>query len=282
MPEGLPDIMNSELMISVIVTTKNEESNIGNCLDSVTKQKLTTGRFEIIVVDNESRDQTRAIGLRYTDRVFTKGPERSAQRNYGAEIAQGRYILFLDADMMLTEGVLEECLAQCERDACAGLYIPEKIVGTGFWIKVRNFERGFYDGTCIDAVRFIRRALFLKIGGFDISFFVAEDWDLDRRLAGEGPLAITRLPLLHNEGQFRIGRYIQKKIHYIKSFDGYITKWGIQDPLVKKQVGVFYRFWGVFVENGKWKTLLAHPILTISMYFLRFCIGMSFVLFKKR
>jgi glycosyltransferase involved in cell wall biosynthesis len=273
--------MNSGLLISVIVTTKNEERNIANCLESVKKQTVPIGQFEIIVVDNDSQDQTRAIAARYTDRVYTKGPERSAQRNYGAELAQGKYILFLDADMMLTAGVLEECLTRCERDAGVGLYIPEQIVGTGFWIKVRNFERGFYDGTCIDAVRFMRRDLFLKIGGFDVSFFVAEDWDLNRRLAGEGRLAISRIPLLHNEGEFRVGPYIRKKIHYIKSFDGYISKWGAEDPLVKKQVGAAYRFWGVFVENGNWKRLVRHPLLTGAMYFLRFWIGVSFILFKK-
>jgi glycosyltransferase involved in cell wall biosynthesis len=269
-------------MISVIVTTKNEEQNIKNCLDSVQRQELSGGQFEILVVDNYSQDKTKDIARGYTDQVFDKGPERSAQRNYGAEQARGQYILFLDADMILTPGVLAECLAQCQRENGAGLYIPEKIIGDGFWIKVRNFERSFYNGTCIDAVRFMRRDLFLKIGGFDISFFVAEDWDLDRRLGTEGPLSISRLPLLHNEGQFRVGTYIRKKIHYIKSFDGYITKWGPRDPVVAKQLGVSYRLWGVFVEKGKWKVLFSHPLLAFSMYFLRICVGMSFILYQKR
>jgi hypothetical protein len=36
----------------------------------------------------------------------------------------------------------------------------ERIIGRGFWIKVRDFERSFYDRTVIDAARFLRREIF--------------------------------------------------------------------------------------------------------------------------
>ncbi|SVD76714.1 uncharacterized protein METZ01_LOCUS429568, partial [marine metagenome] len=153
-------------VVSVIVTTKNEERNIGACLESVVQQSMPP--LEMIVVDNYSEDKTAEIAQECGAKVFQLGPERSAQRNYGVEQAQGKYILYLDADMRLSQKVIEECVNCCEADnGVTGIYIPEIIVGEGFWIKVRRFERSFYDGTIIDAVRFVPRATFQKVGGFD-------------------------------------------------------------------------------------------------------------------
>ncbi|MFH1048253.1 MAG: hypothetical protein V1732_01165 [Patescibacteria group bacterium] len=54
---------------------------------------------------------------------------------------------------------------------------------------------------------------------------------------------------------------MNKKGYYAKSFGAYINKWGKNDSEIKKQLGFYYRFIGVFIENGKWKKLIAHPIL---------------------
>ncbi|MFH1048194.1 MAG: hypothetical protein V1732_00845, partial [Patescibacteria group bacterium] len=48
------------------------------------------------------------------------------------------------------------------------------------------------------------------------------------------------------------------------------------DSEIKKQLGFYYRFIGVFIENGKWKKLIARPILTAGMYFLRFMVGVKY------
>ena len=102
--------MSGDILVSVIITTKNEEKNIENCLLSVTDQEFPKDRLEIIVVDNNSSDATKKIAAQYSDKVFDKGPERSAQRNYGAEVASGRYMLYLDADMILSKTVVSECV----------------------------------------------------------------------------------------------------------------------------------------------------------------------------
>ena len=67
--------------------------------------------------------------------------------------------------MILCSTLIEECVKECEDNTVCALYIPERIVGEGFWIKVRAFERSFYTGTVIDAVRFLRKNLFIQIGG---------------------------------------------------------------------------------------------------------------------
>ena len=71
-----------EPLVTVVIPTRNSEKTLGDCLDSVSRQSYRN--VEIMVVDNDSSDGTREVAKRYTDMVFTMGPERSAQRNYGA------------------------------------------------------------------------------------------------------------------------------------------------------------------------------------------------------
>ena len=266
------------MVVSVIVTTKNEERHIGNCLESVKKQTHPRESIEIIVVDNNSSDKTKEIALRYTDKVYDRGPERSAQRNYGVKQAAGKYILYLDSDMTLSPDVIKECVDKCESGNYIALYIPERIVGEGFWIKVRDFERGFYSATCIDAVRFVRKGKFLESGGFDETLTGPEDWDFDIRIKAAGKVGIIDSAIYHNEGRFCFSGYLNKKQYYGKAFKKYVNKWGIDDISIRKQFGFFYRFFGVFVESGKWKRTLAHPLLLSGVYFLRFFVGIGYLL----
>ena len=100
-------------LVSVIITTKNEEKNIENCLKSILEQSYKN--IEIIVVDNNSTDKTKEIvsviaSRRQADhsschsrvggnpeslkiKLFNHGPERSAQRNYGVEQFNGKYFI---------------------------------------------------------------------------------------------------------------------------------------------------------------------------------------------
>jgi len=267
-----------EFQVSVIITTKNEEMNIKNCLESIKKQSFPEEKIEIIVVDNNSTDRTKEIAKRYTEQVYNFGPERSAQRNFGVKQASGKYILYLDADMALSKNVLSECFRKCENEEYIALYIPERITGKGFWIKVRDFERSFYNATVIDCVRFIRRDKFLEIDGFDETLTGPEDWDFDRRIRQMGRVDIIESPIYHNEGKFSLKKYIDKKTYYAQRFEAYIRKWGRNDPQIKKQFGFWYRYFRVFFEHGKWLRLICHPFLTAGMYWLRVTVGWSYIL----
>ena len=266
--------------VSVIVTTKNEEHNIGACLESVVRQTIPP--LEMIVVDNFSEDQTIKIAKQFGAKVYQLGPERSAQRNYGVEQAQGKYILYLDADMRLSTKVIENCVKRCKEDTkITGVYIPEIIIGTGFWIKVRRFERSFYDGTVIDAVRFVPKEAFQKVAGFDLRFTGPEDWDFDKKIRQLGKTIVADAHLLHDEGNFNLQHYLNKKRYYSKGFDIYSEKWGKNDPDIRKQLRPFYRFFGVFIEQGKIIKLLSHPLLTLGMYFLRLWVGLLYLMRKR-
>lgn len=267
--------------VSVIVTTKNEEKHIENCLSSVKEQDFSEEDIEIIVVDNKSTDRTKEIALKYTTNVFDLGPERSAQRNFGIIKSLGKYVLYIDADMILSQNVVSKCFSYCEKEEFIALYIPENIVGNSFWIKARRFERSFYDATVIDCVRFVRKDKFLEVGGFDESLTGPEDWDFDRRIRARGKVGIVQSVINHDEGEFNFKGYFKKKNYYCKSFGNYIKKWGKDDSEVKKQLGFYYRFIQVYTENGKWKKVLMHPILTIGMFCLRFLVGVNYLVIKK-
>ena len=132
-------------LISIVITTKNEEKHIRNCLLSIKEQ--TYPNIEIIVVDNASSDRTKEIAKEYTNLVFDKGPERSSQRNYGMiKIARGQYVMFVDADMIFSPCLINSCIKQIKAKGCQALHIPEIVLGTSYWSKVRRFERSFKNG----------------------------------------------------------------------------------------------------------------------------------------
>jgi glycosyltransferase involved in cell wall biosynthesis len=268
-------LVNPPPLVSVIITTKNEEKNIGNCLKTIRCQSMKN--IELIVVDNCSKDKTVEIARKHGAKVYLKGPERSSQRNYGAKISTGKYLLYLDADMILSPNVIEECIKKCETNQIAALYIPELIIGEGFWIKVRDFERSFYTGTVIDAVRFIRKDLFAKVGGFDENLIGPEDWDFDRRVRKVSRTGIVKAPLYHNEGNFNMKRYLKKKKYYTDGIRNYVNKWGLNDIETARQIGAWYRLIGVFIERNKWKKLVRHPLLAIAMYCLRLRVALGYL-----
>lgn len=291
--------------VSIIITTKNEEKNIENCLKSI--QNQTYSNIETIVVDNNSNDKTKEISLHYTKLVFDKWPERSAQRNYGMiEIASGDYVMFVDADMILTQHLIKKCVEYCENNDCIALHISEVVLWSNYWSKVRRFERSFYDGSSIDWARFFRKKEFVQVWGFDESMSWPEDWDIDKKI--KQIWKIWLLPtwenqksysmwdfvlerwvdfkkywtvIYHNEAEFDLKKYLTKKWYYAQSFDTYIKKRWKDDQDIKKQLGFYYRFFGVFIENGKWKKLMSKPCLTFGMYFLRFMVWLKFIFRKK-
>ena len=95
-------------LVSVIVPTRNSEKFLGKSLESIKNQ--TYKNIEIIVIDNNSTDDTKKIAKKYTGKIFNKGPERSAQVNFGVNQARGKYIYKVDADFALDKKVVTQCI----------------------------------------------------------------------------------------------------------------------------------------------------------------------------
>ena len=269
-------------LVSVVVPTRNEARNIEPCLRAF-DAAAAAGWCETLVVDNASDDHTAELAARCGARVFRQGPERSAQRNRGWREARGAFVFFLDADMRVPAATLDEIRARLAADDPPdALYVREVRVGGGWWIRMRNFERSFYDATCIDALRVIRRSLLEEAGGYDEALYACEDWDLDRRLLARATrVALTDTALEHDEGAFRLRRHLRKKAYYAGSFDAYFKKWG-RDAVTRRQFGLWYRFAGVFLEHGKWRRACRHPLLMAAIGFDRALVGAVCLLERAR
>jgi glycosyltransferase involved in cell wall biosynthesis len=99
------------MKISIIIPAHNAELWISESLNSCLRQSLAP--LEIIVVDDGSIDKTYSVVSDYAERngnivrtIRTENKGPSAARNIGLEVSKGEYVVFLDADDMLTEGAL--------------------------------------------------------------------------------------------------------------------------------------------------------------------------------
>jgi len=258
--------MNSLPTVSIIIPTKNSQQFLKDCLESIKNQ--TYKKIQLIIVDNFSKDKTVLIAKKYTKEVYKIGPERSAQRNFGAKKAKGKYLFFLDSDMKLSPNVVAECVATMHKDPkIMSLIVPEESFGEGFWANCKKLERSFYIGIeFMEATRFFNREAFLKVGGYKENLISGEDWYLSQQLEKYGKLGRIKSMAYHNEGKLSLRDTIKKKYYYAMFISQYIN---LQDNLhVKEQLSITKRYALFFSQPKK---LFKNPIHGFGMLFLKTC-----------
>jgi len=211
--------------VGVVVPTRNSARTLQACLESLRSQDV---RPTIVVVDNHSSDETLSIAEQLADIVEVAGPERSAQRNRGAELlANVEVIGFIDSDMVLEPSVVGQVLREMHAGADA-IVIPEYTMGRGFVAKVRAFERAQYVGASqVEAPRFFGRRVFEQVGGFDEELNAGEDWDLAIRVASSGALrGRTTACIWHDEGRVGYLAHCRKKGLYASGLKAFFAKHG--------------------------------------------------------
>lgn len=214
----------NEALVSVVVPTRNNERTIEACLSSVRAQ--TYPAVELIVVDNSSTDGTVEIARTIADRVVTAGPERSAQRNEGLELAKGPWFLWLDSDMVLPPDALAAAVRTAERDGAAGVALPERTIGDGFWTACRALERSCYlDDPTLHNPRLLRRDYLMRLGGFHVEMSGPEDADLRLRILQRGD-SIDLAPVIvdHDEGRLRVRDVMSKRFYYGRSIPEFASR----------------------------------------------------------
>lgn len=245
--------------ISVIITTKNSTATLKKLLESIKQQ--TYKNFEIIVVDNNSSDQTVKIAKRYTKKVFNIGPERSAQRNFGAKKALGKYLMFLDSDMELTENVIKECVEKSKK--FKALILPEKTVGEGFVPAIRRFEREMYEGVSdVELARFYDKKIFFQIDGYDENLTGPEDYDLSYRFSKRYKVGRIQSYVLHHEEGVKWTKLLQKKFYYAKRGAFYAEK---HPELIGRQGTILFR--KAYLKH--WKKFVFNPVLGVCFFVTR-------------
>jgi glycosyltransferase involved in cell wall biosynthesis/uncharacterized membrane protein YkvA (DUF1232 family) len=246
---------------SVVITTRNSASTLERLFESIEQQIV---RAEVIVVDNESTDDTLELAARHADVVRSAGPERSAQRNVGTAAATTEYVLHVDSDMVLEPQTIAECLKTADETGAGALIIPETSIGESLLARVRSLERSCYEcDDTIEAPRFFRREVLVAHGGYDEELFAGEDWDLAQRLRLSGvPIARAYgARLLHDDDATTLPAHLQKKYYYGHSLGRYVKR---HPSLGARQVSPVRP---AFVRHRR--RLAAHPALAAAVVLLK-------------
>ena len=105
------------MKLSIIIPVYNVEKHISKCLDSLVNQDVNKTDYEVIIVNDGSKDKSASIAVSYCesqDNFFLYNQENQgvgAARNKGLSIAIGEYIYFLDPDDYLADNVLDELIS---------------------------------------------------------------------------------------------------------------------------------------------------------------------------
>jgi glycosyltransferase involved in cell wall biosynthesis len=170
--------------LSVVVCTYNRADLLPGCLDSLAAQTADKGRFEVIVVNNNSSDATQEIAEAFAARepnarvVGETAQGLSHARNRGWREARGAYVAYIDDDARAEPDWVERALAIIGERApgvLGGSIHPFYLVEKPRWFKdayetrctserpTELRDEGFISGSNI----FFRRSLLEAIGGFD-------------------------------------------------------------------------------------------------------------------
>jgi len=227
------------MKVSIVIPALNEETMLPRLLDSIKTQDFDG--YEIIVADAHSTDKTREIAASYDCRVVDGGLP-AVGRNAGAAVAEGEFLFFLDADVVLPKGFMRNVydemqdryidLATCEIRPLSDYRLDRvihRMINLAVMLSRRVDPKAF--GFCI----FVTRRLFRRAGGFDETIYVAEDNDFVKRASQFSSLHYLRsahirvsIRRFDKEGRFA---YMKKgiKLNLHRTFVGEIRS----DEVVK-------------------------------------------------
>lgn len=201
-------------LVSVVIPAYNAAPWIGETLESVLAQ--TFQDFEVIVVDDGSKDDTAAVVARFKRVQCIRKPNggQASARNVGIRAAQGEYVAFVDSDdlwlpdklRMQTDLLRQSGLAWVYSDAYA--FDDETHRTLFIFSKVRRqysgdiLEQLFLADFIPMPTPIVKRGVFEQIGYFDESDTsrYAEDWDMWLRIAACFPVGLVNQPL----AQYRV------------------------------------------------------------------------------
>ncbi len=182
-------------MISIVIPTYNASKFIPNLMNSIFKQAVED--MEVIIIDDCSTDNTVELAKEYPTKVIVMeqngGPAKA--RNRGVAEAKGDIIFFLDSDVLVLDGTVQEVKEYFENDHAANCVIgvcATEPLNKGF---VPKYMAMFEYIHLLDAIGnnlsvfaprcgAITKALFQEAGGYDESYKGAdvEDFELARRI----------------------------------------------------------------------------------------------------
>jgi GT2 family glycosyltransferase len=191
--------------LSVIMPVRDGAHFLPVSLTALYASDLPSSRWEVVVVDDASRDRSGEVAAGAGAIVVRlDGTARGAAyaRNRGADAARGNYLLFVDVDVSVHPDVLRRVLETFEREpdvsAVFGAYDLAP-AAPGLVTQYRNLlHRYVHERDAGDAVTFwtgcgaVRADVFAQLGGFDEKTSGVEDIELGYRMTAHGYRIVLR------------------------------------------------------------------------------------------
>lgn len=191
-------------LLSIIIPARNEAHNLPKCIAAISQSLTLAGSpaTEIIVVENRSTDNTTTVAQNLGCQVIHNSTKNlSAIRNQGILASQGEIIITIDADSLMSPGLIKEILDTMGNGKFIGggvNILPDRwSLGILLAFLMINSYLFFFRITC--GVFYARRQDFLEIGGFNEKIFSAEDIDLAKRLKSLGQKQNKKYKNIWNE-----------------------------------------------------------------------------------
>jgi glycosyltransferase involved in cell wall biosynthesis len=254
------------MLVSVIIPVYNRRLMVQEAVASVLEQDFQD--YEIIIVEDGSdnlQSMFRPEVMKETVRYYYR-PHKgvSAARNFGATVANGHYLAFLDSDDLWTKNKLSKQMEFFKRNpdyrAC---YTNERWYLRGEHLnqkeKHKKYHGWIFDKCiplCIISASSIvmEKKVFNDLGGFDETLPACEDYDLWLRLALKYPIAYLNEPLVIKRG----GRDDQLSKKYwgmdrwrIKALEK-VLRMGLSEEQQERVIEEIVRKYDVLI-NGAWK-----------------------------
>jgi len=187
-------------LVSVIVPVFDDSERLANCLAALRAQTYPADRYEVLVVDNGSRDDVGALVASFPGFSFEREDRVGsyAARNKGIEASKGEVLAFTDADCLPEPGWIEagvSALSDSPRWQAVGGPIemfardPERLTPFDLHDLVWGMPQRVYVerfGLAATANLFAYRSTFDRVGGFDPDFRSCGDCEWSFRLTAAG------------------------------------------------------------------------------------------------
>lgn len=199
--------------LSFVIPAFNEEAWIEACLASIAAAVEACGpagaystgisfTTEIVVVDNNSTDATAELAAAAGATVVFEAVNQIARaRNAGAAAASGDWLVFIDADSLLSAGLLADVLRLItagEHVGCGSLMTMADMPRSVRWMlstwSFMSARLNWAAGSFIAC----RSAVFAALGGFDEALYAAEEIDFSQRIKRYARRHNSRFTILRN------------------------------------------------------------------------------------
>jgi glycosyltransferase involved in cell wall biosynthesis len=203
--------MEGRRVISFVIPAFNEERLLGRTVEAIHTSATALGEaYEVVVVDDASTDRTGGLALEHGARLIRVDRRQiAAARNAGARAARGEFLIFVDADTIVSPAAVREAVAAMAAGAAGGGAMvrfdePVPVYARIFLaLLVVAFRHARLAGGCF---LFCTRRAFEATGGFDESLFGSEEVTMSRALKRQGRFVIVSDPVITSGRKVRAYR----------------------------------------------------------------------------